>query len=80
MDAYLHESTVINKDMYMMVRHLNPTEKGIPIEVMCWSYDKVWKNYEAIQADLFDHFIAAADYFDLEIYESPSGKDLELLN
>ena len=80
MDAYLHESTVINKDMYMMVRHLNPTEKGIPIEVMCWSYDKVWQNYEAIQADLFDHFIAAADYFDLEIYESPSGKDLELLN
>jgi miniconductance mechanosensitive channel len=80
LDAYLHESPAINKDMYLMVRHLNPTDKGIPIEIMCWSYDKVWKNYEAIQADLFDHFIAAAEYFDLEIFELPSGKDLAALN
>ncbi|MCW5519474.1 mechanosensitive ion channel [Aureitalea sp. L0-47] len=79
MDAYLHESPAINKDMYMMVRHLNPTDKGIPIEIMCWSYDKVWQNYEAIQADLFDHFIAASKYFDLEIFELPSGKDLAAL-
>ena len=80
MDAYLHESPAINKDMYLMVRHLNPTDKGIPIEIMCWSRDKVWQNYEAIQADLFDHFIAAAAYFDIEIFELPSGKDIERLN
>lgn len=75
-DAYIHESPAINKDMYMMVRHQNPTDKGIPIEILCFSYDKVWQNYEAIQADLFDHFIAAAKYFDLEIFELPSGQDL----
>ncbi|MBT8261531.1 MAG: mechanosensitive ion channel family protein [Bacteroidia bacterium] len=79
-DAYLHESPAINKDMYMMVRHLNPTDKGIPVEIMCWSYDKVWQNYEAIQADLFDHFISAAKYFDLEIFELPTGKDIAALN
>ncbi len=75
-DAYIHESPAINKEMYMMVRHQNPTDKGIPIEILCFSYDKVWQNYEAIQADLFDHFIAAAKYFDLEIFELPSGQDL----
>ena len=66
--------------MYLMVRHLAPTDKGIPIEIFCFSYDKVWQNYEAIQADLFDHFIAAAPYFDLEIFELPTGKDISSLN
>ena len=75
-DAYLHKSPAINKDMYLMVRHLNPTDKGIPIEILCWSNDKVWQNYEAIQADLFDHIISATSYFDLEIFELPSGKDI----
>lgn len=79
-DAYLHETPAINKDMYLMVRHLAPTDKGIPVEVFCFSYDKVWQNYEAIQADLFDHFIAAAAYFDLEIFELPTGKDISSLN
>jgi len=79
-DAYLHESPAINKDMYLMVRHLAPTDKGIPIEIFCFSYDKVWQNYEAIQADLFDHVIAAAPYFDLEIFELPTGKDISSLN
>ncbi len=79
-DAYLHETPAINKDMYLMVRHLAPTDKGIPIEIFCFSHDKVWQNYEAIQADLFDHFIAAAPYFDLEIFELPTGKDISSLN
>ncbi len=79
-DAYLHKNPAINKDMYMMVRHLAPTDKGIPIEILCFSYDKVWQNYEAIQADLFDHFISAAAYFDLEIFELPTGKDIAALN
>ena len=76
MDGYLHEHPAINKDMYMMVRHQQPTDKGIPIEVLCFSYDKVWENYEAIQGDIFDHFIAADPYFGLELYESPSSADV----
>jgi miniconductance mechanosensitive channel len=78
-DAYLHQNPAINKDMYLMVRHLDPTEKGIPLQVMCFSKDKVWQNFEAIQADLFDHFISAAAYFDLEIFELPTGKDIAAL-
>jgi len=79
-DAYLHENPAINKDMFLMVRHLAPTEKGIPLEVYCFSKDKQWVNYEHIQSDIFDHLLASAPFFDLEIYEFPSGKDFLLKN
>lgn len=74
-DALLHQNPAINKDLFMMVRHQPPTDKGIPIEIFCFSYDKTWVNYEHIQADIFDHLIAAVPYFGLELFELPSGKD-----
>jgi len=74
-DAYLNENPAVNKDMFLMVRHLDPTDKGIPVEVYCFSKDKEWINYEHIQADIFDHLIAATSYFDLEIFEFPSSDD-----
>ena len=76
-DAYLHKNNAINKDLFLMVRHLQPTAQGIPVEVYCFSYDKNWVNYEHIQADIFDHLIAAVPYFDLELYEYPSGHDFK---
>lgn len=66
---YISQHSGVNKDMTLMVRHLQPTEKGIPVEVYCFSNDKVWKNYEYIMADIFDHLIAATEYFNLEIFE-----------
>ncbi len=78
-DAFLNENSAINKDLFMMVRHLAPTDKGIPIEIFCYSHDKRWENYEHIQADIFDHLLAAVPYFDLEIFELPTGKDLSQL-
>lgn len=74
-DAFIHENPAINKDLFLMVRHLSPTDKGIPIQVYCYSYDKSWENHEHIQADMFDHLIAAIPYFGLEIFELPTGKD-----
>ncbi len=79
-DAYLHENPAVNKEMFLMVRHLAPTDRGIPVEVYCFSHDKEWVNFEHIQADIFDHLVASAPYFDLEIFEFPSGKDLTLEN
>lgn len=75
-NQYLATHPGINKDMTMMCRHLQPTEKGIPIEVYAFSNDKRWINYEYIMADIFDHIIASVPYFDLEIYELPSGKGI----
>ncbi|MDP2685676.1 MAG: mechanosensitive ion channel [Aequorivita sp.] len=78
-DALLNENSAINKDLFLMVRHLAPTDKGIPIEIFCYSKDKSWVNYEHIQADIFDHLLAAIPYFDLEIFELPTGKDIQAL-
>ena len=79
-DAYLHENPAINKDLFLMVRHLAPTDRGIPIEIFCFSHDKRWENYEHIQADIFDHLIAAIPYFGLELFEVPSGKDISQIS
>lgn len=75
-NLYLATHPGINKDMTMMCRHLQPTEKGIPIEIYAFSNDKRWINYEFIMADIFDHIIASVRYFDLEIYELPSEKGI----
>lgn len=79
-DALLHENPAINKELFLMVRHLAPTPQGIPLEIFCFSSDKRWENYEHIQADIFDHILASVSYFDLEIFEEPSGIDIRSLN
>ncbi len=66
---YVQNHSGINKDMMLMIRHLQPTEKGIPLEIYCFSKDKVWENYEYIMADILDHVIASVAYFDLELFE-----------
>jgi len=79
-ESFLLENELINNDLFLMVRHLAPTDKGIPLEIFCFSYDKTWVNYEHIQADIFDHLIAAVPYFGLEIFESPTGNDFGKIN
>ncbi|NDI98754.1 mechanosensitive ion channel [Flavobacterium sp. LaA7.5] len=69
---YVENHPAINKDLTMMCRHLQPTEKGIPVEIYAFTSDKRWANYEYIMADIFDHVIASVKYFDLEIFELPS--------
>jgi miniconductance mechanosensitive channel len=71
---YIEMHPGINKDMLTMVRHLQPTEKGIPLEIYCFSKDKVWENYEHIMSDIFDHVIASVPYFDLELIEIQAKK------
>ena len=73
-NTYIERHPGINKDMTIMCRHLQPTEKGIPIEVYVFTKDKRWINHEYIMADIFDHIIASVAYFDLEIFELPTGK------
>ncbi|MDX9705927.1 MAG: mechanosensitive ion channel [Weeksellaceae bacterium] len=72
-NEYILSHPGINKEMSLMVRHLQPTEKGIPLEIYCFSKDKTWLNYEHIMADIFDHVIASLPYFDLEVSELSSS-------
>jgi len=74
-DAYLNNHSGVNKEMIIMVRQLDPTSQGIPMEVYAFSNDKRWANYEYIMADIFDHLLAAISYFDLEGFELPSSSN-----
>ncbi len=79
LENYLHSNPKINKDMTFLVRHLQPTPKGLPIEIYIFSSDKNWVNYEAIQADIFDHILAAIPEFGLRVFQEPSGMDFATL-
>ncbi|CAM1373602.1 Miniconductance mechanosensitive channel YbdG [Tenacibaculum litopenaei] len=75
-ERYLANHPEINKELLFMARQLAPTTHGIPLEIYAFSKNKIWLNYERIAADLFDHFLASVPFFDLELFEHPTGKDL----
>ncbi|MCH2380603.1 MAG: mechanosensitive ion channel family protein, partial [Nitrososphaerales archaeon] len=77
--SYLRNHDSINENMTFLVRQLPPSENGLPIEIYVFSNDNEWINYENIQSDIFDHLIAATNYFDLRIFQNPSGYDLNSL-
>jgi miniconductance mechanosensitive channel len=72
---YLQHYPGLNKDMIMLCRQLQSTAHGVPLEVYAFSNDKRFENYEYIMSDIFDHVIASAPYFDLEIFEIASDKE-----
>lgn len=75
-EKFLEGNPLINKDMTFMVRQLQPNENGLPIEVYAFSIEKELEKFEGVAADIFDHLLAAVPYFDLEIFQSPSGSDM----
>ncbi len=74
--AYLSTHPKINTNMTCMIRHLQPDEKGLPLEIYVFTKDVKWIKYEEIQADIFDHLIAVIKEFDLKIFENPTGEDI----
>lgn len=79
MVSYLKQSHHINQSMTVMVRQLAPTEKGVPLQVYAFTKTKDWDRYEEVMSDIFDHLFAAAHYFDLTVFERPSGRDMKAL-
>ena len=76
--AYLQAHPLLHKGMAQMVRQLQPTPEGLPLEVYCFANTIVWAPYEAIQADIFDHLIAILPEFGLSLFQSPSGTDFRV--
>ena len=77
--AYLNSHPMIDVNMTFLVRQLAPTPHGLPIEIYVFSRDQDWVRYEDIQSDIFDHILAVASEFDLRVYQTPSGGDLQTL-
>lgn len=76
-EAYLRSHPQIHQDMTLLVRQLDPGPNGLPIEIYAFTSDVRWENYEAIQADIFDHILAVVPQFDLRVFQEPTGKDFE---
>jgi miniconductance mechanosensitive channel len=76
LELYLHQHPMVNDEMTFLVRHLNPSEKGLPVEIYVFCKEKAWARYEAVQADIFDHILAIIPEFDLRVFQEPTGSDL----
>ena len=74
--AYLRRNARLHQEMTFLVRQLQPTDKGLPVEIYVFSNDQAWENYEAIQADIFDHVLAVLSLFDLRVFQAPTGADV----
>jgi len=77
--AYLKSHPGIHQEMTIMVRQTSPGASGLPLELYCFTNTTAWADYEAIQADIFDHLYSIAPDFGLRIFQSPSGHDMQLL-
>ncbi len=79
LDRYLQSLDSVNHEMTCMVRQLQPTDTGIPIELYFFSAIKEWIPYERVQADVFDHVLSVIPEFDLHVFQNPSGRDFASL-
>ena len=77
---YLKSLPDVNKNLTCMVRYLQPTEQGIPVELYFFSAVKEWVPYEGIQADVFDHLLAIVPEFGLRVFQNPTGEDFREWN
>ncbi len=75
--TYLKNHPKINQDLTILVRQLDPTINGIPLQIYAFSSDIEWVNYEGIQSDIFDHILAVISQFELSLFQSPSGADFK---
>ena len=76
---YLRQNERVNQNMMVLVRQLQPTEQGLPMELYFFTDTVDWVPYEGIQADVFDHVLAVIPEFDLRVFQNPSGNDLRTL-
>ena len=79
-EQYLRNHPKVSSEMIIMVRQLQPTAQGLPVELYFFSADTRWVMYEHLQAEVFDHVIAMLNAFDLKVFQSPSGQDLQSLS
>ncbi len=81
MTAYLKSRVDLHQEepMPLLVRQLDPSPSGLPLEVYAFTRTTAWDAYEAIQADIFEHLVAAAPAFGLKVFQQPTGSDFRAL-
>lgn len=78
LEKWLAQNENVNRDMTLMVRQLEPTSAGLPLQLYFFTATTAWVDYEHIQSDIFDHVYAAVGAFGLRIYQGPAGIDVRM--
>jgi miniconductance mechanosensitive channel len=78
-ESYLKDKKYINHDYTFLIRQLDPTDKGVPIQLYIFLSEQDWVPFEGLQSDIFDHLFAVLPEFDLKVYQSPTGGDFTKL-
>lgn len=68
-ERYLCSLPVVNQDLDLIISQLQATEYGVPVQIYFFSRNKIWKEYERIQSDIFDHLLAMVPKFGLKVYQ-----------
>ena len=77
LEAWLRNHKEVHKEMIVMVRQLQPTPQGLPIELYFFSADTAWVSYEHLQAEIFEYIFAVLPEFKLRAFQSPAGSDFK---
>ena len=80
LEHYLATNELVNPDLLHMVRQLDPTPSGLPLQLYFFTRSTVWQEYENAQSDIFDHVYAVISRFGLRIFQTPAGADLSQLH
>ncbi len=74
-ELYLRNHPQLNQELTQLVRQLDPTPEGIPLQIYCFTSTTAWGDYEGVQSDIFDHLLAILPEFGLRVFQNPSGAD-----
>lgn len=78
-ERYLSQHPGVNAEMLFMVRQLQPTSEGLPLELYFFSARKEWVIYERLQSEVFEHILAILPQFGLRVFQSPAGSDINAI-
>ncbi|RMT05941.1 MscS mechanosensitive ion channel [Pseudomonas amygdali pv. lachrymans] len=79
-ESYLRNHPDVRQDMTLLVRQLDPTPTGIPVEIYCFSSSTAFVAFEAVQSDIFDAILAILPEFGLRVHQHPTGNDFQALS
>lgn len=74
-ESYLKSHPQVRQDMTLLVRQLDPTPTGIPLEIYCFSGSTAFVDFESVQSDIFDAILANLQEFGLKVHQHPTGND-----
>jgi miniconductance mechanosensitive channel len=78
-EAFLWTNPNTHNDMALIVRFLQSTERGLPLEYIVFSREQQSETFESIQAEIVDHILAVIAEFDLKVFQNPSGSDMRYI-